>query len=70
VSRWIPIADAAIIAHRSPRTIYSWIDRDLLVPKQGEQGETLVDGVAVLRVEEGQRRGRPRKDANAANAAL
>jgi hypothetical protein len=63
VSRWITVADAAIIAHRKPRTIYDWISAGLLTTAQGETGEILVDGAQVLSVEETRRRGRPRSAA-------
>lgn len=70
MTRNITVAEAAIIAHRSTRTIYAWIAKGLLVEYQGEYGEVLVDGVAVLAVEETRRRGRPRNAAKGANGAL
>lgn len=60
--RWITVSDAAIIAHRKPRTIYDWIAAGLLQTVQGDTGEILVDGQQVLAVEETRRRGRPRRD--------
>lgn len=62
MSRWITVPEAAIVAHRSKRTIYDWIDQDLLVTRQGGTGETLVDGIQVLQVEETRKRGRPKAD--------
>ena len=70
MSRPISVAEAAIIAHRSKRTIYDWIDAGLLDTQQGEYGETLLDGMQVLVIEETRRRGRPKKTANPAKSAL
>lgn len=61
MTRWITVPEAAIIAHRKPRTIYDWIDGGHLATRLGNRGETLVDGRQVLEVEETRRRGRPRK---------
>lgn len=66
MSRLITVAEAAIIAHRKPRTIYDWIDNGLLTAHQGDTGEIRLDGVEVLAVEETRRRGRPRKSARSA----
>ena len=68
--RKISVAEAAIIAHRSTSTIYLWIEQGLLTEYQGEYGEILLDGVAVLVVEETRRRGRPKKVGKSGNAAL
>lgn len=70
MSRLITVAEAATIAHRSPRTIYDWIDQGLLTTTQGDYGETLLDGMAVLIVEETRRRGRPKNAAKSANSAI
>jgi hypothetical protein len=70
MSRWINVQDAAIIAHRKPRTIYLWIDQGHLTPQLGDTGEILIDGQAVLIVEETRRRGRPRNAAKSANTAV
>jgi hypothetical protein len=70
MTRRVTVAEAALIAHRKPRTIYDWIAQGLLEEFQGEAGEILVDGVLVLVVEETRRRGRPRNAAKSANSAL
>ena len=66
MSRLITVTEAATIAHRSTRTIYDWIEAGLLEAKQGDYGEILLDGMAVLVVEETRRRGRPKKSAKSA----
>ena len=67
MTRLITVAEAALIAHRQPRTIYDWIRAGLLASHQGDYGEIRLDGMEVLIVEETRRKGRPRnKSTNSA----
>jgi hypothetical protein len=66
---WVTIPDAAILANRSPRTIYSWIDRGLLATRTNDSGQTVVQGTKVLALEPTIRRGRRRGSARPRHAA-
>lgn len=57
-SHWITIPEAALIANRSARTIYAWIEKSLLSTDIREDGTTVVNGRDVLHVESTVKRGR------------
>lgn len=56
---WITVAEAALIAKRTPATIYNWIRHGRLYTATGTGGITLVRGDAVLEVESRVKLGRP-----------
>lgn len=57
---WITVKTAARIVGRAERTIYRWIDRNILASDTDGEGRTIVPSKAVGRVALAQRRGRPR----------
>ncbi|MBN9208153.1 MAG: hypothetical protein J0H96_05745 [Microbacterium ginsengisoli] len=60
IPEWITVALAAKITGKAPRTIYRWIDRDLLATREDTQGRLLVLSKSVGRVALDQKRGRPK----------
>lgn len=56
---WITVAEAAVVAHRTPATIYSWIRQGRLYSTTDGRGRTLVKGRAVLECEAKVKIGRP-----------
>lgn len=56
---WITVAEAALVAKRTPATIYNWIRHGRLYTSTGTGGITLVRGDAVLEVESRVKLGRP-----------
>lgn len=58
-SKWVTIADAALLAGRHSSNIYRWIKTGRLWTTVDDSGRTLVDGRQVLDVEAEVRRGRP-----------
>lgn len=57
---WVTVKTAARIVGRAERTVYSWIDRDLLAAREDRAGRTLVLLEAAGRLALTQRRGRPK----------
>lgn len=57
---WITVAEASIRTGRSKRTIYEWIQRDLLATSYDKAGIVHVLSKAVVRTAVSMRRGRPR----------
>lgn len=57
---WITVKTAARIVGRAERTVYRWIDRNLLASDTDGEGRTVVPSKAVGRVALSQKRGRPR----------
>lgn len=57
---WVTVADAAVLAERSPRTIYVWIEKGLLATRTNQAGVTLVLWKAATRTGQTLKRGRPR----------
>ncbi|MFF9565754.1 hypothetical protein ACF1AJ_20565 [Leifsonia sp. NPDC014704] len=55
---WVSVADAAVLANRSSRTIYSWVEQGLLDTRTDDSGKTTVNGRQVLAVEPTVKRGR------------
>ncbi len=56
---WITVKTAARIVGRAERTVYRWIDRELLASDTDSEGRTIVPSKAVGKVALSQRRGRP-----------
>lgn len=60
MKEWVTIREAAILANRHVSQIYRWIDAGRLATRTSPEGVTQVMSKAVLRIEPGVRRGRPR----------
>lgn len=56
---WVTVAEAALLASRTPATIYNWIRHGRLYTTTGTGGITLVRGDAVLEAESRVKLGRP-----------
>ncbi|MEJ6554042.1 hypothetical protein PQI51_03265 [Microbacterium esteraromaticum] len=56
---WVSVKQAARLANREPRTVYDWIDKDLLATRY-ERGVLQVLAKAAIRLGESTRRGRPK----------
>jgi|GEM_PF-2673091 len=56
---WVTVREAALIAGKSPRTIYVWIEQDRLATRLND-GVTEVLSKAVARIAPTVGRGRPR----------
>jgi hypothetical protein len=52
--------EAAVLVGRHPSRIYAWIDAGLLATRTNADGVTEVLAKAVVRVESGVKRGRPK----------
>lgn len=59
VPEWVTVKQAARLADREPRTVYDWIDKDLLATRY-ERGVLQVLARAAIRLGETTRRGRPK----------
>lgn len=59
VPEWVSVKQAARLANREPRTVYDWIDKDLLATRY-ERGVLQVLAKAAIRLGESTRRGRPK----------
>jgi hypothetical protein len=57
---WISVGDAAILASRASRTIYSWIEKGHLQSQKGPDGVIRVWGRDVLKADATIGMGRPR----------
>lgn len=60
MNEWVTVKAAAAIVGKKPRTIYEWIQKDLLKARLNRDGVTVVRSLAVMQVEPTVRRGRPR----------
>jgi hypothetical protein len=57
---WVTVSEAALLANREKSVIYKWIRSGKLPSQVDPRGVALVLAKHVLRVEAGQKRGRPR----------
>ena len=57
---WVTVSEAAVLANREKSVIYKWIRSGKLPSQVDPRGVALVMAKHVLRVEAGQKRGRPR----------
>lgn len=56
---WVSVAEASVLAQKSTRQIYRWIEARKLATYKDSGGRYFVKSDEVLRVEAAQRRGRP-----------
>lgn len=59
-AHWVTVADAAILAGRSVRTIYVWVQKEILASRKNQEGVTLVLWKAATKTAQTMQRGRPR----------
>lgn len=57
--QWVSVADAALLAHRSERTVYAWVRAGRVQARRGDGGATTVLALDVLEAERTVVRGRP-----------
>lgn len=57
---WVTVADAAKLSGRSVRTIYTWVEKDILASRLNHEGVTLVLWKAATRTAQTLKRGRPK----------
>ena len=57
---WVTVKHAAVLAGRSERQIYNWINQNMLAVIRDERNRMLVPPKAVLRISQQQRPGRPK----------
>ena len=59
MKEWLTITEAAYVASRSERTVYDWVQRDVIASKMID-GKVHVLGKAAIRLGQQRKRGRPR----------